>query len=235
MSVITRPRRDAAARVTRWAVVLAASGAVLAIALLFRSWEQERPRLAGPAPELEERMAAPPLRGEPASSAEGERADVGPSLEDGLSAIEDLRSRFLMLPVEGTRPEQLVASFDDGRGERRHEAIDILAPVGTPVVAVESGRIEKLFVSERGGLTIYHFDPSRRYAYYYAHLSRYAAGLQEGQDVARGAVIGYVGVSGNAPPDTPHLHFAIFQLGPDQQWWKGTPIDPYLVWRPEAE
>jgi murein DD-endopeptidase MepM/ murein hydrolase activator NlpD len=234
MTAITRPRRDAAARITRWAVLVAASSAVLAVSMFSGSRDHEQSPLISTVPGFEERAASPPQRAESATPAGREHAEVGSS-PSGLSALEDLRARFLTLPVEGTRPDQLVASFDDGRGDRRHEAIDILAPLGTPVVAVESGRIEKLFVSERGGLTIYQFDPLGRYAYYYAHLSRYADGLHEGQEVSRGQVLGHVGVSGNAPPDTPHLHFAIFQLGPEQEWWKGTPIDPYLVWRPQAE
>jgi murein DD-endopeptidase MepM/ murein hydrolase activator NlpD len=130
-------------------------------------------------------------------------------------------------------PGTLVQTFAQARGaDRRHEALDILAPRGTPVVAVEDGRVVKLFWSNNGGHTIYQFDPSTRYAYYYAHLERYAEELTEGQFVARGTVIGYVGTSGNADASTPHLHFAIFELGPERQWWKGTPIDPYLVLGP---
>jgi murein DD-endopeptidase MepM/ murein hydrolase activator NlpD len=236
MTVVTRSRRDAIARLTRWVVILAASSAVIAVGLLTRSWQTGLSGIDGPVPAAEEPVTAPPVATEPALPvASGPDIATGPTSRTLLSSLDDLRARALTLPVEGTRPEQLVASFDDGRGERRHEAIDILAPIGTPVVAVESGRIEKLFVSDRGGLTIYQFDPLRRYAYYYAHLSRYADGLREGQEISQGQVIGHVGVSGNAPADTPHLHFAIFQLGPEQQWWKGVPIDPYLVWRRDAE
>jgi murein DD-endopeptidase MepM/ murein hydrolase activator NlpD len=241
MTAITRARRDATARMTRWFVVLAASTAVLGIGYMVRSWEAQGSGFVSAVPAFEERAASPgaastaPVAAPTAPVAE--RSDTAPESPPpgGVAPLEDLRSRALTLPVIGTRPEQLVASFGDERGARRHEAIDILAPIGTPVVAVESGRIQKLFTSERGGLTIYQFDPRRRYAYYYAHLSRYADTLKEGQDVARGEIIGFVGISGNAPPDTPHLHFAIFELGPEQQWWKGTPVDPYLVWRPQAE
>ena len=102
-----------------------------------------------------------------------------------------------------------------------------MAARGTPVVAVADGHVEKLFTSERGGLTIYQFEPSGRYAYYYAHLDRYADGLAEQQPIRRGQVIGYVGFTGNASPDAPHLHFAIFQLGPERKWWEGTAINPY--------
>ena len=118
-----------------------------------------------------------------------------------------------------------------GGGSRRHEAVDILAPQGTPVRAVEDGTIAKLFLSKAGGITIYQFDTSERFTYYYAHLDRYAEGLREGQRLERGDVIGYVGTTGNAPRNTPHLHFAIFELTPQKRWWEGTPVDPYLVFR----
>ena len=106
-----------------------------------------------------------------------------------------------------------------------------MAPRGTPVIAVEGGTIAKLFNSKQGGLSIYQFDPSGTYTYYYAHLDRYAAGLKEGQTVRRGDVIGSVGSTGNAAEDAPHLHFAIFRLTPERRWWKGTPINPYPVLR----
>jgi murein DD-endopeptidase MepM/ murein hydrolase activator NlpD len=97
------------------------------------------------------------------------------------------------------------------------------------VRAVENGRIVKLFYSNAGGMTIYQFDPTEQYCYYYAHLERYADGLHEGDRVDKGRVIGYVGTSGNAPKDTPHLHFAVFKLTPEKHWWQGTPIDPYDI------
>lgn len=134
----------------------------------------------------------------------------------------------LGMPLPGLKPGQLHDTFNEARGgERHHEALDILAPAGTPVLAVADGHIQKLFTSVRGGFTIYQFEPSGRYAYYYAHLQRYAPGLAEGKAVKRGQVIGYVGSSGNANPAAPHLHFAVFELGPERQWWKGTPINPY--------
>jgi len=116
---------------------------------------------------------------------------------------------------------------------REHEAIDILAPRNTPVLAVEDGTVAKLFLSKAGGNTIYQFDPSGQYCYYYAHLERYADGLKEADKVSRGQVIGYVCTSGNAPKNTPHLHFAVFRLTPQKHWWEGSPIDPYDVLRPK--
>jgi murein DD-endopeptidase MepM/ murein hydrolase activator NlpD len=142
--------------------------------------------------------------------------------------IEDLTARRLLIPVQGIRTDQLQNTFDDSRSQGRvHEAIDIMAPRGTPVLAVEDGRVVKLFQSDRGGITLYQFDPSETFCYYYAHLDRYADGIKEGDLLHRGQVLGYVGSTGNASPEGPHLHFAIFQLGPEKQWWKGTSLNPY--------
>ena len=142
-----------------------------------------------------------------------------------------LRMRRLEVPVQGVDRNQLHDSFDDRRGIRRHEAIDIMAARGTLVRSVEDGHVAKLFESVAGGLTVYVFDPAAMFTYYYAHLDRYAGGLKEGAAVRRGEVIGYVGSTGNASDDAPHLHFAIFQLGPERRWWQGKPINPYLVLR----
>jgi murein DD-endopeptidase MepM/ murein hydrolase activator NlpD len=143
----------------------------------------------------------------------------------------ELEERDLVIPVEGVQPESLTRQFSEQRGSRMHEAIDILAPRNTPVRAVEDGTIARLFHSKAGGITIYQFDPTERFCYYYAHLERYADGLGEGDRVRKGQTIGYVGTSGNAPEDTPHLHFAIFRLTDQKRWWEGTPIDPYDVLR----
>lgn len=147
-----------------------------------------------------------------------------PASEPATVAVADQ----LLIPVAGVHANALQDTFNDARGSaRRHEAIDILAPKGTQVFAVADGKIAKLFNSKPGGLTIYQFDTSERFAYYYAHLDRYAADLQEGMTLKRGDLVGYVGTSGNADPNTPHLHFATFELGPQKQWWKGSPINPY--------
>lgn len=142
-----------------------------------------------------------------------------------------LSQKVLVVPVAGVRPEALVDTFEQGRPGHRHEAIDIAAPRGTPVHAVDDGKVVKLFTSVPGGLTVYQFDPAGKLAYYYAHLDRYAPGLKEGMALRRGDVIGYVGSTGNAAPDAPHLHFAIFRLGPQKQWWKGDAINPYPALR----
>jgi len=146
-----------------------------------------------------------------------------------------LALRDLKVPVEGVEPRALRDNFDEMRGERRHGALDIEAPRGTPVLAVDKGTIAKLFLSKEGGLTIYEFDSGGSYAYYYAHLDRYAEGLTEGKSVARGDTIGYVGTSGNAAVDGPHLHFTIYKLGPAKRWWEGTPINPFPILRARLE
>lgn len=148
-----------------------------------------------------------------------------------VADAQDFDGRELLLPVKGVTRSQLRDNFEEGRIGHKHEALDIMAPRGTPVLAADDGRISKLFHSLAGGLTIYQFDPAEKYAYYYAHLDRYAEGIRDGVAVKRGQVIGYVGTTGNATPGAPHLHFTIFRLGPGKQWWKGTAVDPfpYLV------
>jgi murein DD-endopeptidase MepM/ murein hydrolase activator NlpD len=139
-----------------------------------------------------------------------------------------LSAHHLVMPVLGANPKEIPDTFHDTRsGGRAHEATDILAPRGTPVVAMDDGVIRKLFTSVRGGLTIYEFDPTETYCFYYAHLDHYAPATKENMAVHRGEVIGYVGTTGDAPPDTPHLHLEITRLGPDKKWWGGVEINPY--------
>jgi murein DD-endopeptidase MepM/ murein hydrolase activator NlpD len=135
----------------------------------------------------------------------------------------------IIIPVLGIQASQLKDTFEEGRTGHVHHAIDILAPRGTPVLAAVDGKIAKLFVSAAGGLTIYQFDRAGELVYYYAHLDSYAPSIVEGMEVRQGAIIGYVGTTGNAPPGTPHLHFAIEKLGPEKVWWRSEAIDPYPI------
>jgi murein DD-endopeptidase MepM/ murein hydrolase activator NlpD len=170
-------------------------------------------------------MSAPPTATAPAS----ERAVTAPA---PVATSGDVPHGRLRVPVDGADIDALKGGFSERRGgDRPHEAVDMLAPRHTPVHAVENGTIAKLFTSKAGGLTIYQFDPTGRLCYYYAHLDRYADGLKDGQTVSQGDVIGYVGTTGNAPPNTPHLHFAVFELNADKHWWQGRPIDPYRVFK----
>ena len=157
---------------------------------------------------------------------------VGPSAATvrppSLGVVPAAGVQPLLIPVQGVVASQLQDTFNDARAQgRSHEAIDIMAPAGTPVLAVADGTVEKLFTSDAGGLTVYQFEPSGRYAYYYAHLQGYAPGLAEKQALRSGDLIGYVGSTGNANPAAPHLHFAVFVLGPERRWWQGTAINPY--------
>lgn len=136
----------------------------------------------------------------------------------------------LIIPVDGVRARQLTDTYSQARagGARVHDAIDIMAPRGTPVVAAAAGTVEKLFFSRGGGgITAYVRSLDGRWIYYYAHLNGYAPGLHEGQRLGRGDPIGTVGSTGNASAAGPHLHFAINLMGPNDRWWQGRPINPY--------
>ena len=162
----------------------------------------------------------------------GEKKIVDPKGAPPVTAAEGvvIGPAGLAIPVAGTKPDQLVDTYTQARagGQRTHDAIDIMAPLGTPVVAAAPGRVEKLFYSEGGGgITAYVRSDDGRWSYYYAHLQGYAAGLREGQHIERGSPIGTVGVSGNANPAGPHLHFAVNRMNPGEKWWQGAPINPY--------
>jgi murein DD-endopeptidase MepM/ murein hydrolase activator NlpD len=134
----------------------------------------------------------------------------------------------LIIPVAGVRPEQLIDTFSDARSEgRTHDAIDIPAAAETPVLAAADGKILKLFQSERGGTTIYQLSANQELVFYYAHLSRYADGLAEGDLVRQGQVIAYVGDTGNAGAGNYHLHFSIAVVSDPRRYWEGTNINPY--------
>jgi murein DD-endopeptidase MepM/ murein hydrolase activator NlpD len=134
----------------------------------------------------------------------------------------------LIVPVAGVRPDQLIDTFDDARSEGRvHDAIDIPAAAETPVLAAADGKILKLFQSDRGGTTIYQLNTNGDLVFYYAHLSRYAVGLAEGNTVKQGEIIAYVGDTGNAGAGNYHLHFSIATVSDPKRYWEGTNINPY--------
>lgn len=146
-----------------------------------------------------------------------------------IRAIADLRKKKLRMPIEGVDPARLKGSYYEGRATGKHHAVDILAPRNTPVHACDDGAVLRLFHSQYGGTTIYQSDRSGQYIYYYAHLERYAEGIKEGDSVKKGQVIAFVGTSGNAPPNTPHLHFSISKPMKPFGWYPSAPIDPYEV------
>jgi len=149
------------------------------------------------------------------------------------SDLTTLRAHRLIIPAQGVTPDKLIDSFDDLRGgaTRHHEALDIMSPRGTPVLSADDGQVLKLHNSAAGGNTIYIADTSQRYIMLYAHLDRYRPGLAAGMKVKKGELIGYVGSTGNASPTAPHLHFAIARSDNMRDWWKGTPLNPFLIWR----
>jgi peptidoglycan LD-endopeptidase LytH len=168
-------------------------------------------------------IAAPIISGGPVGKAVASQSGAVQS-----RSIERPFHGSILIPVVGITTKNLQDTYTQARsGGRTHNAIDILAPYGTPVVAAVDGTIKKFFTSKAGGLTIYQYDVNEERIYYYAHLDRYAD-IVEGQFVKQGTVIGYVGTSGNAG-NTPHLHFAIELLPITKEWWKGTPVNPYPV------
>ena len=160
------------------------------------------------------------------------RAASAPQAAASSSALGEtvLAAKRLVVPVQGIARSRLRDTYSDERGlGRTHKALDIMAPWGTPVLAVDDGRIAKISRNRGGGLALYQEDASGQLVYYYAHLSGYADGLREGQPVRRGDVIGYVGTTGNAPDSAPHLHFAVQLLSVNGRWWKGEPVNPYAA------
>jgi murein DD-endopeptidase MepM/ murein hydrolase activator NlpD len=223
-------------RIRRRVTAVGLSFALGALTDLGLTWRLHEFEFNGPpAASAEQAVAAHDPREPRGVERPGERGEAPPVGTTGSAAheeaVEVLRRRDLKIPVKGVDEDDLRDTFSHARGARAHEALDIMAPRHTPVVAAEDGRIEKLFTSKAGGLTIYQFDPTGTFCYYYAHLDRYAEGLREGQQVRRGDVIGYVGSTGNASPNAPHLHFAIFRLTPEKRWWKGEPINPYPIFK----
>src|SRR5262249_37681533 len=154
-----------------------------------------------------------------------------PTAQQSQSWVTQLRSWHLQIPLDGIDPESFKGSFYSMRGSEPHHAADMLAPRNTPVHAVEDGKIGRLFVSRLGGNTIYEVDPTNQYVYYYAHLQKYADNLHEGDRVTKGQLIGFVGTSGNAPPNCPHLHFSVERIAPGGSVFHGTAVDPYEVFK----
>ena len=188
--------------------VLVSAFSIFAYNIGFRAGAGEEVTVAG------EKQTVDPRGAPPVTVAEG--VVVGPA---GLA-----------IPVAGLKAEQLVDTYTQARagGARSHDAIDIMAPLGTPVIAAAPGKVEKLFFSQGGGgITAYVRSDDGRWSYYYAHLNAYAPSLKEGQRIERGAPIGTVGATGNANPAGPHLHFAINRMNPGEKWYQGTAINPY--------
>jgi murein DD-endopeptidase MepM/ murein hydrolase activator NlpD len=190
-------------------------------------------RVAGPRENVggATRAAGPPAT-RPDAFSRSTSYEGAPVTERDLAAL----AAGLVVPVTGVARSALRDSYTEARGaggERAHEAIDIMAARGTPVLAATDGRLLKLFNSRPGGLMIYTTDASERFILFYGHLDGYAAGLTDGMRLTRGQVIGYVGTTGNAAPDAPHLHFGILRGNPAVSWSEGTPVNPYPLLAPK--
>jgi murein DD-endopeptidase MepM/ murein hydrolase activator NlpD len=164
----------------------------------------------------------------PAPSAVAAPAPAAP-VAASPNAIASLRQRHLMVPVDGIAIDRVQNTYDAQRdsGARRHYAIDIMAPRGTAVLAADDGSILRMGFNALGGLTIYQIDPDKRFVYYYAHLDRYASALRDGSVVSRGDVIGFVGATGNASPNAPHLHFQVLLFR--DRYWEGESVNPFGI------
>jgi murein DD-endopeptidase MepM/ murein hydrolase activator NlpD len=177
----------------------------------------------GIAPAAASSPATPAAPAEPAVA-----VPVDPNAAE-LSATEYLRTRHLMVPVAGADMARVPDSYFEPRdgGERTHRALDILAPRGTPILAADDGKIIRMSNSTLGGITMYTVDPTGRIVYYYAHMDHYNDAMSPGRAITRGDTLGFVGTTGNAPKDTPHLHFQIMRWPADGKYWNGDPIDPF--------
>ncbi len=156
------------------------------------------------------------------------KASKPPTPRPSSAPSSSIVSSSFIIPVVGVQAEQLHDTFNEARSEGRvHEAIDILAPHETRVVAAADGKIVKLFTSEKGGITIYQLSSDQSLVLYYAHLARYAEALAEQQEVRQGDLLGYVGDTGNAQPGNYHLHFGVWQITDPKHFWDGTNLNPY--------
>ena len=186
---------------------------------------------SGCAPILPLPAPAPPLSEAPAESPAESPSPTGvaePLDPLGEADLPRLRATGLLVPVRGAVLGRIEDSFDAPRdGGRRHDAVDILAPRGTPVLAATDGLVLRVGTNALGGNVIWTTDSGTSFAFYYAHLDRYARDIRQGDWVARGTVIGYVGTTGNAPPDVPHLHFQLMRITDAKKWWNGTPLNPF--------
>lgn len=204
--------------------------AVCGLALLTTACSRGLTPIVSPSP-VETPVESPPYR----PSLGATPAHAGPLSSAVTPAdLDALWARQLMIPVEGIARTALRDTYTAKRDKGIHGALDILAPRSSPVVAAADCVIGRMFEGPVGGIVIYAYDDEQQFVYYYAHLERYRRGLAVGDRVAKGSVIGYVGTTGNAPPDTPHLHFQVMKRGAGRAWWDGPPINPFSYFAVEA-
>lgn len=184
------------------------------------------PVIPPPSPEEAPGPSAAPATRSASSPPSASAPDASPTTRTVRDSAATT-TKTLIVPVEGVDPSRVRDDFSASRGARTHNALDILAPRGTPVLAADDGRILRLSTNPAGGITIYQLDAEERFVYYYAHLLKYRDGLKAGMDVRQGDVLGYVGTTGNAPPDVPHLHFQVMRYRRDGRYWDGEPVNPH--------
>jgi peptidoglycan LD-endopeptidase LytH len=190
-----------------------------------------RPVLYYPTPESAGITPAPRPAGAPASApaVPAEIVPADPNASTAASDADYLKLRHILLPVAGADMSRVEDTFNDGRdgGERTHHAIDILAPRGTPILSADDGRILRMSTNTLGGISMYTVDGANRLVYYYAHMDHYNDVMSPGRSIVKGDTLGFVGTTGNAPKDTPHLHFQVMRWPADGKYWNGEPIDPF--------
>jgi peptidoglycan LD-endopeptidase LytH len=224
------------ARVRLLVAVVAVVGAVCGFAWVMSKRSQTVQQVAVVTPPASSNSGAVPPVAEPTltvpSPLPNVESTIAPTPTPPATESTPQPAGALLIPVAGVRPEELRDTFEAARSEgRRHDAIDIQAPRGTPVLAAADGRVVKLWQSVPGGTTLYQLDPDGRTVYYYAHLDRYADGLAEGHFARRGEVIAYVGDTGNAGPGNYHLHFSVLIVADPKRYWDGANINPYPLFQ----
>jgi murein DD-endopeptidase MepM/ murein hydrolase activator NlpD len=185
-----------------------------------------RPVLYYPTPESAPTPSLPPEPHQTAIPTLATAAIVSTS----SSGTDYLRERQIIVPVANAPLNKIENTFDDPRdGGRVHRAVDILAPRGTPILSADDGYVLRLSTSALGGICLYAADAEGRLVYYYAHMDHYHESMADGRRLAKGDTIGFVGTTGNAPKDVPHLHFQVMRMPADGHYWNGEPINPYDV------
>jgi peptidoglycan LD-endopeptidase LytH len=196
---------------------------LLALGVLASAAACSRPVLYYPTPVATVGAAPKPVIASPAPSAPA--AAAAPAAD-----AEYLSLRHLLLPVAGADAARLEDTFFEGRdGDRVHRAIDILAPRGTPILSADDGKILRMSTNTLGGISMYTVDTQNKLVYYYAHMDHYNDAMSPGRGIVKGDTLGFVGTTGNAPKDTPHLHFQVMRWPADGKYWNGEPIDPFVA------
>lgn len=149
----------------------------------------------------------------PRSSAdESEESQTEDSITDDVEIPSD--GDDLPVPVLfGVQAESIYDSYGDprGRGSRSHQGLDMMAPAGTPIVSPTDAEVER--IGRWSGAGEFVITEANDEEFRYFHLKEPAEYLDEGDNIDAGHLIGFVGASGNATKDAPHLHLEIREDG----------------------